>query len=75
MRKGWTSSRAGSTRASPRRSAPSLFRDQASAEVSDNLALQFGEELGEFGIERMDVIGGEVIVSPGMAESLEPAHA
>jgi hypothetical protein len=54
----------------------SLFRDQASAEVSDDLALQFvGEELGEFDIEGTEVIGGEVIVSRAMAELLEPAHA
>jgi hypothetical protein len=54
----------------------SLFRDQASAEASDDLALQFvGEELGEFDIERTEVIGGEVIVSRAMAELLEPAHA
>jgi heme-degrading monooxygenase HmoA len=54
----------------------SLFRDQASAEASDDLALQFvGEELGDFDIERTEVIGGEVIVSRAMAELLEPAHA
>jgi hypothetical protein len=54
----------------------SLFRDQASAEASDDLALQFvGEQLGEFDIERTEVIGGEVIVSRAMAELLEPAHA
>jgi hypothetical protein len=54
----------------------SLFRDQASAEASDDLALQFvGEELRGFDIERTDVIGGEVIVSRAMAELLEPAHA
>ena len=54
----------------------SLFRDQASAEASDDLALQFvGEELGEFDIERTEVIGGEVIVSRAMAELLEAAHA
>ena len=54
----------------------SLFRDQASAEASDDLALQFvGEELSEFDIERTEVIGGEVIVSRAMAELLEPAHA
>jgi heme-degrading monooxygenase HmoA len=53
----------------------SLFRDQASAETSDDLALQFvAEELGEFDIERTEVIGGEVIVSRAMAELLEPAH-
>lgn len=54
----------------------SLFRDQASAEASDDLALQFvGEELSGFDIERTEVIGGEVIVSRAMAELLEPAHA
>jgi hypothetical protein len=54
----------------------SLFRDQATAEASDDLALKFvGEELGEFDIERTEVIGGEVIVSRAVAELLEPAHA
>jgi hypothetical protein len=54
----------------------SLFRDQAGAEASDDLALQFvGEELGEFDIERTEVIGGEVLVSRAMAELLEPSHA
>jgi heme-degrading monooxygenase HmoA len=54
----------------------SLFRDQASAEASDDLALQFvGEELGEFDIDRTEAIGGKVIVSRAMAELLEPAHA
>jgi hypothetical protein len=54
----------------------SLFRDQASAETSDDLALQFvGEELGEFDIERTEVIGGEVLVSRALAELLQPAHA
>jgi hypothetical protein len=54
----------------------SLVRDQASAEISDDLALQFvGEELGEFDFERTEVTGGEVIVSRAMAELLEVAHA
>ena len=54
----------------------SLLRDQASAEASDDLALQFvGEELGELDIERTEVFGGEVVVSRAMAELLEPAHA
>jgi hypothetical protein len=54
----------------------SLFRDQASAESSDDLALQFvAEELVGFDIERTEVIGGEVMVSRAMAELLEPAHA
>ena len=54
----------------------SLFRDQASAEASDDLALRFvGEELGEFVLERTEVTGGEVIVSRALAELLQPAHA
>jgi hypothetical protein len=54
----------------------SVFRDQTSAEASDDLALQFGgEELGDFDIDRTEVIGGEVIVSRAAAELLEPAHA
>jgi hypothetical protein len=54
----------------------SLFRDQAAAEASDELALDFArQELGRFGIERTEVIGGEVMVSRAVAELLEPAHA
>ncbi|HUA48309.1 MAG TPA: hypothetical protein VMA77_23935 [Solirubrobacteraceae bacterium] len=56
--------------------AVSLFRDQSSAEASDDLALQFvRQELGGFDIERTDVIGGEVLVSRAMVKLLEPAHA
>jgi hypothetical protein len=54
----------------------SLFRDQAAAEASDDLALEFvRQELGSFDIERSEVIGGEILVSRAMAELLEPAHA
>jgi hypothetical protein len=54
----------------------SLFRDQAAAEASDELALEFvRKELGRFEIERTEVIGGEVLVSRAMAELLEPARA
>lgn len=54
----------------------SLFRDQSTAEESDDQALQFvREHLGAFDIERTDVIGGEVRVSRALAELLEPAHA
>jgi heme-degrading monooxygenase HmoA len=54
----------------------SLFSDQAAAEASDELALEFvRQELGSFEIERTEVIGGEVLVSRAMAELLEPAHA
>jgi hypothetical protein len=54
----------------------SLLRDAAAAEDSDELALEFvRRELGDFDIERTEVIGGEVLVSRAMAELLEPAHA
>ena len=54
----------------------SLFRDQAAAEASDERALEFvRRELGDFDIERTEVIGGEVLVSRAMATLLEPAHA
>ena len=54
----------------------SLLRDQAAAEESDERALEFvRRELGDFDIERTEVIGGEVVVSRAMATLLEPAHA
>ena len=54
----------------------SLLRDQAAAEESDERALEFVDrELGDFDIERTEVIGGEVLVSRAMATLLEPAHA
>jgi hypothetical protein len=54
----------------------SLFRDQSSAEESDERALQFvGEHLQMFDIERTEVLGGEVLVSRAVAQLLEPAHA
>ena len=54
----------------------SLLRDQAAAEESDERALEFvGRELGDFDIERTEVIGGEVVVRRAMATLLEPAHA
>jgi hypothetical protein len=54
----------------------SLLRDQARAEESDELALVLiREELGQFDIERTEVVGGEVVVSRAVAEVLEPAHA
>jgi hypothetical protein len=54
----------------------SLFRDQASAEESDERALRFVREyLHAFDIERTEVVGGEVTVSRAMAELLAPAHA
>jgi hypothetical protein len=53
-----------------------LFRDQSMAEESDEMALAFvGDELSGFGLERTEVVGGEVVVSRAMADLLEPAHA
>jgi hypothetical protein len=54
----------------------SLLRDQAAAEESDERALEFvRRELGDFDIERTEVLGGEVMVRRAMATLLEPAHA
>ena len=54
----------------------SLFRDQAAAEESDERASEFvRRELGDFDLERTEVIAGEVVVSRAMATLLEPAHA
>jgi hypothetical protein len=54
----------------------SFFRDQATAEESDDRALEFVRaELGDFDIERTEIIGGEVAVTRAMEELLEPAHA
>jgi hypothetical protein len=53
----------------------SLFRDQSSAEDSDEQALRFvGEYLDAFDIERTEVLAGEVMVSRARAGLLEPAH-
>jgi hypothetical protein len=54
----------------------SFFRDQATAEESDDRALEFvRSELGGFDIERTEIIGGEVAVTRAVEELLEPAHA
>jgi hypothetical protein len=54
----------------------SMFRDQSSAEQSDERALEFVRgHLGAFDIERTEVIGGEVCVSRALAGLLVPAHA
>jgi hypothetical protein len=54
----------------------SLFRDQATAEESDERALEFiSDRLSDFDIERTEVIGGGVTVSRAFADLLEPAHA
>jgi hypothetical protein len=54
----------------------SLFRDQAAAEESDEAALVFvRNRLATFGIERTEILGGDVVVSRAAAKVLEPAHA
>jgi hypothetical protein len=54
----------------------SMFRDQTTAEESDDRALEFiRDELSAFDIERTDVLGGRVAVSRAIADLLEPAHA
>jgi heme-degrading monooxygenase HmoA len=51
------------------------FREREQAEASNELASQWvAEELGDFGIERMGVMNGEVMVSRAIAEVLTPAH-
>jgi heme-degrading monooxygenase HmoA len=53
-----------------------MFRDEATASDSVHRAQQFiREELGDFDLERTEVIAGRVTVSRAMAELLEPAHA
>ena len=43
--------------------------------IESDAAAPVRRELGDFDIERTEVIGGEVVVRRAMAELLEPAHA
>lgn len=54
----------------------SVFDTAEQAEESNELAAQWvAQELaGDFEIERMGVMGGEVMVSRALAPILEPAH-
>ena len=53
----------------------SLFHDHEQAEASNELAAQWvGEELSDFNVTRVGIIGGEAMVSRASAEILEPAH-
>lgn len=53
----------------------SVFRTREQAEASAELAAQWvAEELADFNITRVGVIGGEAKVSRAAAEMLEPAH-
>jgi hypothetical protein len=52
-----------------------LYRDEAGAAESNELAAEWiRENLGEFELERTEMIGGEVMVSRAASEVLEPAH-
>jgi hypothetical protein len=52
-----------------------VFHQAEQAEASNQLAAEWvADELAEFGVERLGVIGGEVMVSRAIAEMLEPAH-
>jgi hypothetical protein len=54
----------------------SLLRDQSAAEESDERALEFvREKLDDVGIERTELVAGEVLVSRAMVVLLEAAHA
>ena len=51
------------------------FQEAAQAEASNDLAAQWvAEELADFGVERLGVVGGEVTVSRAAEEALVPAH-
>jgi antibiotic biosynthesis monooxygenase len=51
------------------------FRDEASAEDSNERAAAWvAENLADLDVERVEVCGGEVMVSRAQAEMLEAAH-
>ena len=51
------------------------FQQAEQAEASNELAAQWvAEELADFEVERMGVVGGEVMVSRASADMLVPAH-
>lgn len=53
----------------------SVFHSEEQAAASDELAAAWvAEELADFNITRVGVIGGTVKVSRAMTEMLEPAH-
>ena len=55
--------------------AISTFQRADQAEASNDLAAEWvAEELADYEVERLGVIGGEVMVSRAAAESLTPGH-
>jgi len=52
-----------------------MFHERDQAERSNELAAEWvAESLADFEVERMGVMGGEVMVSRAVADLLEPAH-
>lgn len=52
-----------------------IFRDREGIERSTEFAARWvNENLGEFQLERTEVLGGEAMVSRAASEVLEPAH-
>ena len=52
-----------------------VFHERDRAERSNELAAEWvAEALADFDVERMGVMGGEVMVSRAVADLLEPAH-
>jgi hypothetical protein len=52
-----------------------VFHERDQAERSNELAAEWvAESLADFEVERMGVMGGEVMVSRAIADLLEPAH-
>jgi hypothetical protein len=55
--------------------AVTVFHEREQAEASNDLAAEWvADELQDFEVERLGVIGGDVMVSRAIAELLEPAH-
>ena len=53
-----------------------LFADREQAEASNDLAAEWvADALADFAVERMGVMGGEVMVSRASTDVLEPAHS
>lgn len=52
-----------------------MFDDEEQCVASNDMAAEFvRDHLGPFQIERLDVLGGEVMVSRAAEKVLEPAH-
>jgi hypothetical protein len=52
-----------------------IFEDEERCLRSNDMAAEFvREHLGDFQVERLDVFGGEVMVSRAAERVLEPAH-